>query len=283
MEIEQKYQIIKKLGQGGYGITYLTKGKDGDYYACKVIDIAKAQQNGTNVNDLQEEINALIQLSSNPHCYPYIACYYEYYNTKFQGRRSLCIIMEYVNGPTLEEMIERMNESQYVLPGEQMWKYIYQLISAVNYIHKMGYAHRDIKTGNIILDTMNNNMKLIDFGFACKNSCGDLVGSAYWMPPEAFSLTHPRSLSSAQAHDIWSLGIVLYELANLELPYYLPEELNFDQVKKIIEDHPIRSFYKSGSKRDNAINTLIEIVLNKDWKNRPRAKTLLRFMEIYML
>lgn len=283
MNLEEKYQIIKKLGNGTFGITYLVQDKNGDNYALKVIDVAKAQRTGLDTYNLQEEVQTLIELSSDPHCYPYIACYYEYYTTKFRGRNSVCILSEYVNGPTLEEMIERMNESQYVLSEEQLWRYIYQIISAINYIHKMGYAHRDIKPGNIMFDTMNNQMKLIDFGFACRSNCSDPVGTMYWMPPELFSLSHNATLESAQAHDIWSLGMVLYEFANLDMPYYLPDESNFVEIKTLIETFPIRSFYKSNTKKGKAINTLIEIILDKDWKHRPKTQTLLDYMEMYML
>lgn len=275
-------EIVRKLGNGAFGTTYLIRKESGDEYVLKVIDIVRARRKGMNIEILMEEINALIELSSNPHCYPYIACYYEYRIIKFKGRDSLCILSEYINGPTLEEMINRMKSGLVggkvlAMEAKQLWEYIYQLISAVNYIHKMGYAHRDIKPGNIMLDTMHNRMKLIDFGFACKTHCDEKVGTIYWMSPELFSEQHIATLKSAQLHDIWSLGVALYELANLKMPYNLSEALTTTDIKIIIEDTPIKSNYP-----DKHINTLINSMLTKFWKRRPTAQALLDYLELSM-
>jgi len=156
---------------------------------------------------------------------------------------------------------------------------MYQLISSVNYIHKMGYAHRDIKTDNIILDLATNRLKLIDFGLACNKDCSRFSGTFLWFPPEMLLEASIFNLQTAQAHDIWSLGLVLYYLANIKFPFYLYNDLNKQKWAILNVYKPSNYLDKSDPNLSRAINDIINSALTHDWKERPTARQLLDHME----
>ena len=218
-------------------------------------------------------------LSSEPQCFPYIVCYFGYTRGQLKGRDTLAILSEYINGPTLEEYINRLRKSDQMVPPEQLILYMYQLLVGMNHVHRLGYAHRDIKPGNIIFDTMHNAMKLIDFGLACIQRCKGVAGTLYWMPPELFKTPLPESLNAAQAHDIWSLGLVFYELANHRLPFDVTGHETSSDIQRLVNSPFIPSHYSSGLLVDDKINHLIDRTLQKSWRSRPTAVELMDYLE----
>lgn len=271
-----KLRYVKELGKGTFGVTYLVKDNNGKTYALKTIDVLKSKENGVSTEDIETEILALTKLSHDPKCYPYIACYFDSGRQLLNQRDTIWILMEYVNGPTFGQILKN---SRTLLSTNTLWNYMYQLTSAIDYIHKMGYAHRDIKPDNIILDTVNNRVKIVDFGFACATNCKNNVGTLLWMPPEVLLRKSPFTLRSAKAQDIWSLGVVLYELANLHLPYH-----SFGNDTNIIITSIAYSFIPSKYRSDNpgvdaVINNIINSMLTRNWLRRPTSQQLLNYMQ----
>lgn len=277
---------IKLLGKGNFGYTYLAFHKDEYRYesnpiALKIIDVKESTEKGIDIQRILFEIRVLIELSSHPKCNPYIACYYQYFRENLDGEDSIFIVSEFVDGPSFENIIENAEKTKIKLSSNVILKYIYYLLSALNYIHKMGYAHRDIKPENIILQKYNNIPKLIDFGLACKNSCDNFVGSPYWTPPEAHdpSLLY-SNIKMSQAQDIWALGIVSYEMANLCYPFIIQNyNPTLEDLIDSISGTLNPSIYNSGNLiSDIIINNIIDTMLNKNWKMRATAKNLLEYM-----
>ena len=277
------YKFIKKLGQGTFGVTYLVEDRKSHLqYALKIIDIKKSEANGVNFNDIIAEIKTLITLSSDPKCYPYIACYYNYSRAKFLGRDSILILSEYINGPTLSQLLEQQ-QSLAPLAPKILINYMYQLISGLTYIHEKGYAHRDIKPDNIILNSATRTLKYIDFGLACHANCRSIAGTVYWMPPELFHPNFTPTLLSSQAHDVWSLGVVFYQLANQNnLPFTIPTNASLDQIKRSIQRPLIPSDYHVKSTLSPKINYIIDSMLRYSWRNRPKARNIKSYISQYI-
>lgn len=276
------FKILKTLGKGTFGVTYLVTNKKNQKFALKTIDIEESTKNGVNSNRIQLEIDTLINLSSYPHCYPYIACYYTSSKGTFEGKNVVFILSEYVKGPSFQQLIdERSKLDNYLLPNI-LWLYMYQLISGLNYIHKLNYAHRDIKPENIILNEVTNMPKIIDFGLSCMHDCKDRSGSLFWLPPEVFDTNYVPDLDLAKAHDVWSLGVVFYELANFALPFHISDFNDVDSVLKGILSPPIESDYNFPSSESpiiKYINYVIDSMLNPDPYQRPEVDTVINFME----
>ena len=281
------YKNLKLLGKGNFGATYLASDKNGKLVALKMIDVGESRLKGVEFNSIMFEIDALAHLSANPKCYPYIACYYDYFRENMGGYDTIFIVSEYVEGPSFSDIIEHTKKINQALPNGTMLKYMYCLISAIHYIHKMGFAHRDIKPDNIILQSNIDAPKLIDFGLACmqdaKNkfgSCRAHVGTPYWMPPET-DILEPEDINikTAQAQDVWSLGVVFYELTNLKFPFVLPEDAGFEDLMDAISNPLIPSHYNSNTPIvDNIINDTIDWQLTQDWEFRVTADETLEFL-----
>jgi len=124
--------------------------------------------------------------------------------------------MEYCGGGSLLEIVElfekmRLNESQVAY-------IVKECLQALRYIHNMKRLHRDIKSNNVLLSA-TGQVKLTDFGFAAqltedKQQRNTVLGTAYWMAPEVI-----KGYDYGPEVDIWSLGILIYEMVQGEPPY----------------------------------------------------------------
>lgn len=204
--MQGRYELGKELGRGTFGITY--KGYDNHLdkdVAIKVIDIKKSTELGVNENQIMEELETMEKLSSeNTGCFPYIACYYDSGKYIIDGRESIIAVSEFVNGGSLGSYLQKLNKPIEI---DQLWEMMEQLISALNHVHELGFAHRDIKPDNILRQE-DGTIKLIDFGLACTTQCRAGSGTIVYMPPEIFTVKNLTGIEEAKAHDIWSLGVV---------------------------------------------------------------------------
>lgn len=218
------YRIQSVIGSGGMGKVYLANQFTIDRdVAIKILD-PSLSGNPQFRERFINEANALAKLS-----HPNIVSIYDF--IEFEG--NYCIVMEYVNGITLDAMIDKNGKIDMPFATD----IICQVLDGLSYAHKKSIVHRDIKPSNIIVDN-DNRVKILDFGIAkivLSNSnltrTGMRMGSISYMSPEQI-LGKELDFKT----DIYSTGVTFYEILSGKLPYDTNTDSDFIVQNKIVNE-----------------------------------------------
>jgi serine/threonine protein kinase len=217
------YKIVEKIGEGGMGAVY--KGIDlmlEREVAIKVLKPELGSQPQV-VERFRAEAVTLAKLS-----HPNIATLFSF----FRQGDYLFMVLEYVKGTTLDKIIE----TRGVMTCEQAIPLFCQMLEGIDHAHSFGIVHRDIKPGNMML-TENGLLKVLDFGIARAlgsarmTRAGNLIGTIEYMSPEQV-----RGMETDARSDIYSLGMVLYELLTGRVPFASDSE--YELMKAQVEQLP---------------------------------------------
>ncbi len=201
-----RYRIEKRIGTGGMADVFLARDESlGRQVAIKILAERYAQDEAF-VERFRREATAAAGLS-----HPNIVSVYD----RGQASGTSYIAMEYLNGPTLKDEIT----SRAPLPEAEVVNWATQALDALEYAHRQGVVHRDIKPHNMVL-TDEGRLKVADFGIARAanvqqmTEVGSIVGTAQYLSPE-----QARGLDVGPQSDLYSMGIVVYEMLTGELPF----------------------------------------------------------------
>eukprot|EP01087_Luapelamoeba_hula_P013335 TRINITY_DN380_c0_g1_i1.p1 TRINITY_DN380_c0_g1~~TRINITY_DN380_c0_g1_i1.p1 ORF type:complete len:410 (-),score=71.83 TRINITY_DN380_c0_g1_i1:172-1401(-) len=190
------------------------------------------------------------------------------YHDSFRVDNQLWVIMEYMGGGCLTEILEQF-ENVKMAEKHIAWV-CQQTLKGLSYIHSRHRIHRDIKSDNILLGD-RGEIKIADFGYAAqltkeKVKRQTIVGTPYWMAPELI-----RGQEYGTKVDIWSLGIMIMEMAEGDPPYmeFPPLRALFLITTKGIPD------LKEPSKWSPTFREFVNLCLEKDPEKRPSADELL--------
>lgn len=201
-----RYQIIKKIGSGGMAIVYLAKDLSLDRNVAIKVLREEYTEDSTFRRHFQKEAVAIAKLSHNN--------IVGIYDILTEGE-TMCLVMEYVEGETLKDKINRDG----AIPWQQVVKYGIQIANALSYAHANQIIHKDVKSQNILIDK-SDHVKITDFGISqmMNNTTithnKGVLGSAHYFSPE-----QARGEKLSYQTDVYSLGIVLYEMLVGELPF----------------------------------------------------------------
>jgi eukaryotic-like serine/threonine-protein kinase len=200
-----RYRIVRKLGAGGMADVYLAEDQElGRRVAIKIL-------NGRHAND-DQFIERFRREAKNAAAlnHPNIVSIYDRGNAE----DTYYIAMEYLDGRTLKELIVGHGQA----PVRVAVEYARQILSALRFAHRHGIVHRDIKPHNVLVDR-EGRVKVTDFGIARAGTSqmtetGSIVGTAQYLSPE-----QARGGEVDQRSDLYSLGVVLYELLTGKTPF----------------------------------------------------------------
>jgi len=203
--VNERYRIVSKLGGGGMADVYLCEDLTlGRKVALKVL-LQRFLGDAQFVERFRREAKAAAALN-----HPGIVAIYDW----GQVDGTPYIVMEYVEGETLKDLIRRRGR----LGGAEAVDLTLGLLAAVGLAHRHGIVHRDIKAQNILIDR-NGAAKVTDFGIARAGDsgmteAGSILGTAQYLSPE-----QARGLQVDERSDLYSVGVVLYEMLTGRVPF----------------------------------------------------------------
>ena len=200
-----RYRVVRKLGTGGMANVYLAEDQElGRRVAIKMLDDRHAQDEQF-VERFRREAKNAAGLS-----HPNIVSIYD----RGEAEGTYYIAMEYLDGRTLKELLVARGPTPIAVAID----YARQILAALGFAHRNGVVHRDIKPHNISVAS-DGRLKVMDFGIARAGTSqmtetGSIIGTAQYLSPE-----QARGAPVGPASDIYSVGVVLYEMLTGSVPF----------------------------------------------------------------
>ena len=248
------YKINEKLGEGGMGVVYLAEDTKLERKVALKFLPRHIASNSEEKERFKIEAKAAASLN-----HPNIATIHAIE----ESGDDTFIVMEYIDGQELKSLIEKSQSP--TLQPEKIINYSIQIAEGLTAAHKKGIIHRDIKSSNIMI-TNEGNVKIMDFGLAKikggsqLTKIGTTVGTIAYMSPE-----QTRGDETDYRTDIWSFGVVLYEMLTGKLPF----KGDYDQaiIYSIINEEP-EPVTKYLPEIDTALIKIIDKALKKEPEER---------------
>ncbi|NWS29102.1 STK10 kinase, partial [Polioptila caerulea] len=254
------WEVVGELGDGAFGKVYKAKNKEtGALAAAKVIETKSEDE----LEDYMVEIE-ILATCDHPHIVRLLGAFY------WDGK--LWIMIEFCPGGAVDATMLELDRG---LTEPQIQVICRQMLEALQYLHSKRIIHRDLKAGNVLL-TQDGDIKLADFGVSAKNmktlqKRDSFIGTPYWMAPEVVMCETMKDTPYDYKADIWSLGITLIEMAQIEPPHH---ELNPMRVLlKIAKSDP--PTLSCPSKWSLEFRDFLKKALDKNPESRPSAAQLL--------
>ncbi len=256
MERIGRYKIVKELGRGAMGVVYLatdpTIGRQVAIKTIRLLDIDNAAERARQRERLFREARSAGSLS-----HPHIVTVYD------MGEEDdvAYIAMEHIRGTTLEHVL---NEGQPIAP-QRMFGILRQTAAGLDFAHRNGVVHRDVKPANIMLNEAGQ-AKIADFGIAkmteneSHTRTGTIVGTPNYMSPEQV-----QGLALDGRSDQFSLAVIAYEILTGERPFS-GEHLT-TVVYKIVAEEPVAPM-----RVNPTLGASVDAVLRKALSKKPNLR-----------
>ncbi|XP_051023271.1 serine/threonine-protein kinase 10 [Acomys russatus] len=260
LDPNEVWEIVGELGDGAFGKVYKAKNKEtGALAAAKVIETKSEEE----LEDYIVEIE-ILATCDHPYIVKLLGAYY------YDGK--LWIMIEFCPGGAVDAIMLELDRG---LTEPQIQVVCRQMLEALNFLHSKRIIHRDLKAGNVLM-TLEGDIRLADFGVSAKNlktlqKRDSFIGTPYWMAPEVVLCETMKDAPYDYKADIWSLGITLIEMAQIEPPHH---ELNPMRVLlKIAKSDPPTLL--TPSKWSAEFRDFLKAALDKNPETRPTATQLL--------
>ena len=249
----EDFVMLNELGRGAFGVVRKARLKtDGREYVLKEIPLGQLS-----VAEQRSALSEVLIMRKLDH--PHIV---KYYNS-FVAAKTLYIVMEYAGGGSVHDLVRHYRGKQQHISEATVWRIFWELCSAVSYLHSRNVTHRDLSSGNILLDKQRH-VRVVDLGVSCVlGTKGALmhsrVGTPLFLPPE---VVKKRPYDSKC--DTWGVGCVVYNLLSLRPPFSGDNLIELAQnIAGRKPPQPIPKHYTQ------SIASLVARLLTKDPAHRP--------------
>lgn len=206
-----RYQLLERVGSGGMARVYKAQDRAlGRIVAIKMLHESLTGDQGF-LERFQQEAHAAANLT-----HPNIVTVHDI----GQDRNHYYIVMEYVDGQTLKQIVRQYNQSGQVMPINRALDLTIQICAGIGYAHRADLVHCDVKPQNVLV-TRDDRIKVADFGIAraMSEATLDRQASQVWGTPQYFSPEQAAGEPATPASDVYSIGIILFELLTGQLPF----------------------------------------------------------------
>ncbi len=256
----QGYQINKTIGSGANGTVYLATDNNNQAVAIKTPNI---WLNDDQISRFIHEGQLLQRLA-----HPNIAQVLDVGEFSTPQGKMPYMVLEYIDGLNIDQFCQ-----QHALNAEQVVELFKDVLAAVQFSHQKRVIHRDIKPDNIIVD-QHGVPKLLDFGIATLDAeathamtqltqTGEIVGTLAYMSPEQISGSNDLDSRT----DVYSCGVVLYQLIGQQLPFEVDARQFFSAVNKILNETP-KNITTSNQQVDDSLAAVIHHAIEKKPESR---------------
>jgi serine/threonine-protein kinase len=258
--LNDRYQLLERVGSGGMALVF--KAQDlmlGRLVAVKVMQDSLSGDE-TFVRRFQQEAHAAANLA-----HPNIVTIHDVGFS--EGRYYM--VMEYVPGHTLKQLIRNQNETGRPMPIDRAIHLTTQICQGIGYAHRAGLVHCDVKPQNILL-TDDERVKVADFGIARAFSEAHIEPDAEMVlgTPQYFSPEQAKGEAATPSSDVYSIGIILFELLCGRLPFIADSYTGLAE-KHILEPPPLVSQYNPAI--PDPLVQIVKKVLAKEPSGRYRT------------
>ncbi len=246
------------VGQGGMSYVYKARTADGQVMALKILRatdpylVQKFEVEGSQIGPLLQHHPHIVQVHA--------------FRRSPQGH--LYLVMDYVDGYSLRQRL-----GQGALTKDEITHIMGQACDALGYAHALNVVHRDVKPENILIGA-NGEVKVVDFGIARLTSAITVTGTKLVGTPEYMSPEQAKGEPVRPASDVYSLGIVLYEMLTGDVPFPLPGDGNDWRAAMTVVDQHIHTAPVPPRQRAPTVSSDLEQValksLEKSWQKRYR-------------
>ncbi|XP_031108064.1 serine/threonine-protein kinase BLUS1 isoform X1 [Ipomoea triloba] len=258
------YKLYEEVGEGVSATVYRALCIPlNEIVAVKVLDLERCNND---LDGIRREVQTMTLIN-----HPNVLRSY----CSFTAGHSLWVVMPYMAGGSCLHIMKSSFPEGFEEPV--IATLLREVLKALVYIHYHGHIHRDVKAGNILVDT-NGAVKLADFGVAaCMFDTGDrqrsrntFVGTPCWMAPEVMQQLHGYDFKA----DIWSFGITALELAHGHAPFskYPPMKV----LLMTLQNAPPGLDYERDKRFSKSFKEMVAACLVKDPKKRPSSEKLLK-------
>jgi serine/threonine protein kinase len=251
--LNNRYQLIESLGIGGMAEVYRARDLSLErYVAIKIL-----RDEHSSELEFQERFRQEAKAAANL-SHPNIVTVHDFGFDKGQ----LFIVMEYVPGKMLKEMITALGR----IPPEEAIPLMVQACAGIGYAHRAGLVHCDVKPHNMLV-TPDMRLKVGDFGIAraLASIHPDEHSEVVWGSPLYFSPEQAAGLAPTPASDVYSLGVVLYEMLVGKTPFIATRPEILAEMHRELIPRPLRDF-------NPAISPALEQIVLKTLSKEPSAR-----------